>query len=209
VIVPPPADGKDAAMNRTKIRYTDHYETVMDTMTSRGLLLGSYDSAGRANVMTIGWGTLGSLWGVPIWTVLVGPGRYAHECIEHTGCFSINVPGHDLALACAQCGTADGRETDKFALADMTVKKGAYVLAPTIAECPIVYECQVVHHHGLLPERLAHDVIGGTYIDGGNHTMYFGKILGAEAVENAAQLLADHRTLMDDIVGGVAPPVAV
>ncbi len=177
-------------MVREKITYTDHYAAVMRTMTSSGLLLGSFDRTGKPNVMTIGWGGISSIWGAHTWTVLVRPSRYAHECIEHTGCFSVNVPGHDLALACAQCGVAGGSEDDKFARAELTEEKGLYVLAPTIAECPIVYECQVVHSHDLLPERLADDVISGSYIDGEFHTMYFGKILSVRAAGNAAELLA-------------------
>ena len=176
-------------MTRKKATYTDHYAAVMRTMTSRGLLLGSFDRTGRPNVMTIGWGGISSIWGAHTWTVLVRPSRYTHLCIEHTGCFSINVPGEDIALACAQCGSVSGRDADKFALAELTPDKGLYVLAPTIAQCPIVYECQVVHSHNLMPERLADDVIAGAYIDGDFHTMYFGKILSVQAAENAAELL--------------------
>ena len=47
-------------MTRQEIPFTEHYAAVMRALTTHGLLLGSYDSAGKANLMTIGWGSLGS-----------------------------------------------------------------------------------------------------------------------------------------------------
>ena len=176
-------------MERTQVKYTDHFATVMNAMTSRGLLLGSYDAAGKANIMTIGWGTIGSLWGVSAWTVLVRPGRYTSQCIEHTGCFSVNVPTDDMALACAVFGTTSERDEEMFAQAGLTIEKGMHVLAPTVAECPIVYECQVAHSGKLLPEKLASDLIAGAYVDGSSHQAYFGKILSTRAADNADELL--------------------
>ena len=176
-------------MDRTAVKYSDHFATVMSAMTGRGLLLGSYDAAGKANIMTIGWGTIGSLWGVATWTVLIHPGRYTCQCIEHTGCFSVNVPTDRAALACAVFGTMSERDDEVFDQAGLTIEKGSHVLAPTVAECPIIYECQVVHSGDLLPEKLATDIISGAYVDGNSHRMYFGKILSVRAADNAAELL--------------------
>ena len=176
-------------MNRNNVEYSDHFATVMHVMTGRGLLLGSYDAAGNANIMTVGWGTIGSLWGLATWTVLVRPGRYTCQCIEHTGCFSVNVPTDDMALACAVFGTMSEHDDEAFAQAGLTIEKGSHVLAPTIAECPIVYECQVAHSGELLPEKLADDVISGAYIDGNSHRVYFGKILSVRAADDAVELL--------------------
>ena len=63
-------------MAPASVNYTRHYDLVMNALTSRGLLLGAYDPAGKANLMTIGWGTLGTIWSMPVWTVLVRPSRY-------------------------------------------------------------------------------------------------------------------------------------
>ena len=178
-------------MERNKVNYTEHFEAVMKAMTSRGLLLGSYDSSGKANIMTIGWGQIGSTWGLPLWTVLVRPSRYTHQCIEHTGCFTVNVPGEDLAAACATCGTLSGRDIDKFADCDLTVEKASSVLAPTVGQCPLVYECQVVHSNDVLPDKLAEEIITGAYADGDFHTVYFGKIIATFAADDAARLLSE------------------
>ena len=176
-------------MGKSKMEYTEHYAEVLRIMRGRGLLLGSYNSAGKANLMTIGWGSMGSIWGIPLWIVLVRPSRYTYACIEHSGCFTVNVPPERLSMACAECGSKSGRDTDKFTACRLTARKAATVLAPTVAECPIVYECQVVHSNDVLPAKLADEILSGSYISGDFHRVYFGKILAAWAEPDALELL--------------------
>lgn len=176
-------------MPKSKMSYYDHYGEVMDIMTAQGLLLGSYDAAGKANVMTIGWGSIGSIWGIPVWIVLVRPSRYTYECIEHGGCFTVNVPTREMGMTSATCGSRSGRDIDKFAECELTAEKAASVLAPTVAQCPINYECQVVHSNDVIPAKLADEILSGAYVDGDFHRVYYGKILDARAEANAAELL--------------------
>jgi flavin reductase (DIM6/NTAB) family NADH-FMN oxidoreductase RutF len=162
---------------------------VLKILTGRGLLVGSYDAAGKANLMTIGWGSIGNIWGVPLWIVLVRPSRYTYQCIEHSGCFTVNVPPEGLSMACAVCGSQSGRDADKFAACKLTAARGVHVLAPTVEECPIIYECQVVHSNDVVPAKLIHEIRSGMYISGDFHRVYFGKILAAYAAPDAAELL--------------------
>lgn len=177
-------------MPRDKVDYTVHFPLVMEKMTSHGLLLGSYDAAGKPNIMTIGWGTLGNIWGMPIWIVLVRPSRVTYHNIEHSGCFTVNVPGDDLSYAAAICGTKSARDTDKFGECDLTAEKASQVLAPSVAECPIIYECQVVHSNDILPKKLADEILSGSYVDGDYHRMYCGKVMATYASPDAAEKLA-------------------
>ena len=176
-------------MERKKIAFTDHYECVMEVLRSRGLLLGAYDASGRANAMAIGWGSLGSIWSMPMWIVLVRPSRYTYECIEHSNCFTVNVASAALEPAVNICGTKSGRDGDKLTEAGLTAEKGSSVLAPTIAQCPIVYECQVMHRNDVLPDELVRELQEGPYANGDYHRVYFGQILAASAAEDAAKLL--------------------
>jgi flavin reductase (DIM6/NTAB) family NADH-FMN oxidoreductase RutF len=168
-------------MAKADLDYTKHFEFVMKTLTERGLLIGSYDAQGKANLMTIGWGTLGSIWGLPMWVVLVRPSRYTYRCIEHTGCFTVNVPTDAISRACVTCGTKSGRDIDKFAVCKLDVEKSQYVLAPRVAQCPIVYDCQVVHSNDILPAKLSEDILKGSYVDNDFHRVYFGKILAVRS----------------------------
>lgn len=176
-------------MAKRTIHYAEHYAAVMKGLTSEGLLLGSYDASGKANIMTIGWGSLGSIWGIPIWTVLVRPSRHTYSCIEHSGCFTVNVPTAALAKACAICGTRSGRDIDKFVECGLGEEKCESVPAPTVAECPIVYECQVVHSNDVLPDKLAGEILSGAYAEGDFHRVYMGKILAVRAEPDADSLL--------------------
>jgi flavin reductase (DIM6/NTAB) family NADH-FMN oxidoreductase RutF len=176
-------------MAKRKMDYAEHYAEVLRTMTGRGLLLGSYDAARKANLMTIGWGSIGSIWNIPVWIVLVRPSRHTYECIEHSGCFTVNVPTESLAMACTVCGSKSGREIDKFAACKLTARNGSNVLAPTVEECPIVYECQVVHSNDVVPAKLTTEILTGMYVSGDFHRVYYGRIVAAYAEENAAESL--------------------
>ena len=168
-------------MARSPMQIFDNYEAVVKRLGSNGLLLGAYDPADKPNFMTIGWGTLGIVWGIPIWTVLVRPSRYTYECIAHSGCFSVNVPTPAMAEACAICGSRSGRDGDKCGPAGLTVTRGTDVPAPLADQCPIVYECQVVHYNDVDPETLTTDIIAGAYPAGDFHRVYYGKVLAAAA----------------------------
>lgn len=161
----------------------------MQALVSRGLLLGAYDKTGRANAMTIGWGSIGSIWGLPMWIVLVRPSRYTYECIEHSRAFTVCAPGEDLAQACGVCGTKSGRQGDKLAECGLTVGRAAHVAAPVIEQCPMIYECQVVHYNDVVPSALAPEIQHGAYRNGDYHRVYYGKIIAAEATADAARLL--------------------
>ncbi len=176
-------------MARQKIEIAQHYDAVIEALTSGGLLMGSYDGAGKANIMTIGWGALGEIWGMEIWIVLVRPSRYTYECVEHSGCFTVNVPSRSMGAVCATCGSKSGRDIDKFSECSLTEVKSASVGAPIVDECPIVYECTVVHSNDVLPDKLASEILTGPYVGGDFHRVYFGKVLAASAEPNAVELL--------------------
>ena len=176
-------------MDRRDARHSDHFDAVMRAMTTRGLLLAAYDRGDRPNAMTIGWGTVGAIWGRPMWVVLVRPSRYTYECIEHSGSFSVNVPGPDLEGACEICGTKSGRDRDKLAEAGLTAEAGRVASVPLLAECPLVYECQVVHANDVQPGRVAREIQTSAYISGDYHRVYFGQILYTGAAANAGVLV--------------------
>lgn len=176
-------------MERKEISHTEHFPLVINAMTSQGLLLAAYDKAGRANAMAIGWCTLGGVWSMPMCVVFVRPSRYTYECIEQTGCFTVNVPPPRLADACLLCGTKSGRDGDKLAEAGLTSEKAKTVNAPVIIECPVVYECQVVHRNDIVPNELAEKIENDFYNGDDYHRIYFGEILSVRSAENAAELL--------------------
>jgi flavin reductase (DIM6/NTAB) family NADH-FMN oxidoreductase RutF len=150
-------------------------------MTSRGLLLTSRTREGRANSMIIGWGLIGSVWGRPIWTVLVRPSRYTYELIEQTGDFTISVPGPGMEKACKICGSSSGRDRDKLAQAGLKAVAARKVASPVIDGGIVHYECRVLHKSDLEPNTLVQSIATGSYPNGDFHRTYWGEIVAAYA----------------------------
>jgi len=63
-------------MTKVQVRFTDYFAQTIQRMREDGLLLASVGADGKANVMTIGWGTMGCIWSRPVFIVLVRPSRH-------------------------------------------------------------------------------------------------------------------------------------
>ena len=176
-------------MNREAMDTFAHTAAVMRGLRGDGLLLGAYNRDDKPNIMTVGWGTLGVVWGLPMWVVLVRPSRYTFECIEHAQAFTVNVPTPEMAHACGVCGTLSGRDINKFAECELNATRAATVGAPLVDQCPVTYECKVVHHNDVLPDTLAQGIIDGAYPVGDFHRVYYGQVTAADADADAAKLL--------------------
>jgi len=142
-----------------------------------GLLLVGTNKAGKSNVMTIGWGLIGTFWRMPVFMIAVRPTRYTHEFIEESGEFTVNVPTDDMDKIVEICGTISGRKTDKIKEWKLTLKKAKKIKTPTIKQCRIHYECQVVHKLKINPKQVPLDIKQELYPKPDYHTLYFGKIL--------------------------------
>lgn len=118
---------------------------TLNKLEDPGLLLLSANKAGKNNVMTIGWGLIGIFWRTPTFMVAVRPSRYTHDFIEESNEFTVNVPKDGMEEAVEYCGTVSGRTHDKFKECQLTLTKSKHLKTPTIKECTIHYECQVVH----------------------------------------------------------------
>ncbi len=164
-------------MAKITVGFADHLKETYRTMSRDGILLVSQSRAGRPNIMTIGWGSAGIIWGKPIFIVLVRPSRYTYGCVEQVPEFTVNVPTPDMKEMVKYCGTRSGRDVDKFKELGLTALKSAMVEPPLIGECAIHYECRVVHSNDVLPDELARQIITGCYPQGDFHRVYFGEIL--------------------------------
>ena len=164
-------------MAKIKVDYKDYFAETIERMCEDGLLLVAHGKEGKANIMTIGWGTIGSIWGRPTFIVLVRPSRYTYSRLEEIEEFTVNVPSKDLAKAALHCGTVSGRDHDKFKEMNLTETASQEVKVPIIEECHINYECRSIHKNDLIPEMLDEMVKEEAYPEGDFHRVYFGEIL--------------------------------
>lgn len=157
----------------------------------KGILLTS-EAEDCVNAMTIGWGTLGIEWGVPIFAAYVRTSRFTYDLIERTGEFTICVPygekySKEAAKAIGLCGSKSGREVDKLAKAGVHLVEAEIVRTPAIKELPLTLECRVVFSQ----EQTIKDISSRFkkfYPDDGEnsapHVAYYGEILKAYIIED-------------------------
>ncbi|HJN14207.1 MAG TPA: flavin reductase family protein [Armatimonadota bacterium] len=163
-------------MAKEVIAYTEYFEQACKVLTDYGALIVSLDEDGRPNPMTIGWGAIGSVWGKPVWTILVRPSRYTYGCLEHTGDFTVCVPPDSMDGVAMVCGTKSGRDMDKMADQGLTALRSETVRSPGIDECAIIYECRVVQKADCDPSTFDESILSGAYPSGDFHRIHFGEI---------------------------------
>jgi len=163
-------------MREVDTSFIHYLKETFGIMNNLGVLLVS-GNMNKFNVMTIGWGTAGIIWGKPVFCVLVRPSRYTYGLIEKNGEFTVNVPTPGMEEVVSFCGTVSGRNHDKFKEKNLTAIPGKKVKCPIIKECSISYECQVVHKNDVVPGELFSDIPPEYYLQGDYHRVYFGEIL--------------------------------
>ncbi|HIX40584.1 MAG TPA: flavin reductase family protein [Candidatus Desulfovibrio intestinigallinarum] len=128
-------------------------------------LVGTYDSEGRANIMTVAWGGI-CCSEPPCIAISVRPGRYSHDAILARKAFTVNVPSVALAGKVDFAGMACGKNSDKFMELGLTAERSSRVDAPCVAQCPLILECSLRHTLEL-----------------GSHTQFVGEILNVSLLE--------------------------
>jgi len=150
---------------------------TLSKLENPGLLLLSMNKAGKSNVMTIGWGLVGTFWRMPVFMVAVRPTRYTHEFIEESNEFTVNVPADGMDEIVQHCGTISGRKVDKIKEYNLTLEMAKKIRVPVIKQCKIHYECKVVHKLQVTPKLVPPDIKQELYPKSDYHTLYFGEIL--------------------------------
>ncbi len=162
---------------------------AMEAMQSYGLLLTSVDRDGKPNAMTIGWAAVGIMWARPVFVVMVRPSRYTYGCIELTGDFTVSVPYPQQRDDVTYCGTASGRDVDKFAECGFSPLNIPEIASPGIEQCAAVFFCRVIHRNDVIPPQLLPDVAQECYPADDYHRFYYGEIVEVLADPDAAERL--------------------
>ena len=156
----------------------------------KGILIVS-EAEDCVNAMTIGWGTLGIEWGVPIFATYVRESRFTRELIDRTGEFTVCVPygenySAQVKKALGICGSKSGRDTDKIAESKLTLVDAEEVRAPAIKEFPLTLECRVVFQEVQQVKKISSKFskfypVKDETTDA--HITYYGEILKAYIIE--------------------------
>lgn len=137
------------------------------------LMIGTYGSDGKPNIMNAAWGGIASS-KPPCISVSLREATLTYHNIRQSEAFTVNFPSEKYFKEADFVGIVSGRDHDKFKETGLTPEKSKLVNAPLVKEFPYSLEC-----------RLARQV------DLGLHTMFIGEILGIvadSAVLNENQL---------------------
>ena len=85
---------------------------IFETYDKQWALLtaGSMD---KFNTMTISWGGLGTIWGMPVATVYVRTSRYTHDFMDDNEYFTVSFYPEEMKKTLGVLGSKSGREIDK------------------------------------------------------------------------------------------------
>lgn len=180
-------------MRKRKVEWQDYASDIVRAIPQGVLLTTKAD--GKVNTMTIGWGTIGTNWSVPVFEAYIRTSRYTAQMLERNPEFTVNVPltGFDRKIV-GICGSCHGNEVDKVEKARLTLVDSDEVSVPGIAELPLTLECRVIYRQvqdlALYPEDIAcrfypQDVdSSATGSNRDPHIMVFGQIVGSYLIEN-------------------------
>jgi len=107
------------------------------------LVVGTFDEAGRPNVMTASWGGI-CCSQPPCIAISLRKATYTYKNIEERRAFTISIPSEQHVKEVDYFGLVSGRDTDKFAATKLTPVRSQVVNAPYVKEFPLVLECKLI-----------------------------------------------------------------
>ena len=184
------ADGKTIDMEKmtentvfSPFDYTDDFTgNPFLWFKGDGLLLAVGDKE-KSNAMTIGWGSLGNLWGhdVNTLTVYVSESRYTQQMMENCKYFTVMTFDESRKDILEYMGSHSGRDEDKAKALGLHIQFTEHG-APYYQEAYEVYECELIYKAPFDKENMTgpgkefYDKRPQTKI----HHIYIGKILSAK-----------------------------
>ena len=131
------------------------------------------------NMMTVAWGSIGSMWFKPFVQVVVRPQRYTREYMEKADTFTLCAFPEKYSQDLQTMGFVSGRDGDKVSQTNLTVKDSTKVEAPSYNEANFILECRKMYFQDMDPENFLDEGIHEYYPEKDYHRIYFGEILAA------------------------------
>jgi len=108
------------------------------------LIVGTYDTAGKPNVMAVAWGGI-CCSEPPCINISLRRATYTYENIIVKKAFTVHIAIEPYLKEADYFGIVSGRTVDKFAATGLTPVRAEFVDAPYIKEFPLVFECELLH----------------------------------------------------------------
>jgi len=149
------------------------------------LLLSAGDfAANKYNMMTVGWGSFGVMWGKPFAMAVVRPQRFTRPLIENFQNFTLCAFPEQYKDALKFCGSKSGRDLgDKAKAAGLTACASKEVSAPSCAEAELIVECRINYQTRFDADKMDPAVMDQWYPGKDLHEIYFGEIVRIAGTE--------------------------
>jgi flavin reductase (DIM6/NTAB) family NADH-FMN oxidoreductase RutF len=108
------------------------------------LIVGTYDAAGKPNVMAVAWGGI-CCSEPPCIAISLRRATYTYGNIVEREAFTVHVTTESYLREADFFGIVSGKKIDKFAATGLTPVRAELVDAPCIKEFPLVFECKLLH----------------------------------------------------------------
>ena len=108
------------------------------------MVVGTYDKAGKPNVMTASWGGI-CCSQPPCVAVSLRKATSSHANILEREAFTLAIPSEKHVKEVDYFGLVTGRNASKLTAAKLKAVKSTLVDAPYVKEFPLVMECKLVH----------------------------------------------------------------
>jgi flavin reductase (DIM6/NTAB) family NADH-FMN oxidoreductase RutF len=131
------------------------------------------------NMMTVGWGSIGMMWGKPFAQVVVRPQRHTRKYMDWLESFTLCAFPDEYRSDLTTLGTISGKDGDKLSKTNLTVKASKNISAPSYNEANLILECRTVYYQDMNPGNFLDNAIEGNYESGDYHRIYYGEILAA------------------------------
>ena len=177
---------------KQEIEVFDYAKEIVSAIP-KGVLL-TTKNGDKVNSMTIGWGTLGVEWGLPVFVAFIREGRFTREQLDASMEFTVNIPyGTVDKKILGYCGSKTGRNADKIKDLNLTMVESDLVKAPGIRELPLTLECKVLYKQLQDKQAIPESIRESRYpehVDSSNpmanrdyHIAYYGQIVKAYIIQ--------------------------
>lgn len=126
------------------------------------------------NAMTIGWGSLGTLWSKNVVSIYIKPIRYTWNFLKENEYFTVSFYEEEYRKDLSVLGTKSGKDCDKVTLTSLSVKQIENAL--TFNEAKLTFVCKKLYMAKLEADAVPEDIHDHYYVDEEEHYLIVGEI---------------------------------
>ena len=143
------------------VSYNENLEKNIELL-SKGIFL-TTKSGSKVNSMTIAWGSIGFMWGKPV--------------------FTVTIPYKNVDKEIAFLGTKSGKDINKLAQLNIDTRESEKINTPVLNMEGMHFECRVLYKTTMSDKNLNEDIKNSKYPLEDYHTIYFGEIVSSYIIK--------------------------